>query len=814
MAMKKLFFIMMVFHGAVFGQNQAVNYSLAGRFSSARISKMVLDTKVTPHWLTSGNGFWYVYKTSKETCYYLVDLDKKTKTYLFDHHDMARMLSLITKDAYDFRHLPSINLQFKKDDAVIQFDIAGTDLNGKKTYHLEYNRKTAQLYEQSDKGKLNFRPGWLNISPDSSYAVYTKGNNLYYMDKLNYLKASAYGRNTSIVEHQLTRDGVEGYSYGKNTEMKGPDADASDLPAFPQPAKIVWSPDSKKIALIKKDNRKVKPLWVINSLASPRPTLQTYSYQMPGEIDATEAELLVFTIANKKVDTIGLKKFNNQTLSIPESVATAKERTEGVYPDIWLSGKSNELYFSRQSRDLHQYDFCSVNLETKKVKVLIEEKMNTYVEVNDPILINGGKEIIQLSERDGWAHFYLYDTNGNMKQQITSGPWHCSYDGYAVDEKNRTLYFNANGRESVEDPYYTHFYKIKFDGTGLTLLNKGNFDHKVDLNDSRKYFVNNYSRVNTAPKSEVRDYNGKLVLALETADLSSLFAAGYKFPEPFKVKADDGVTDIYGVMYKPFDFDSTKTYPIIEHVYPGPHTEAVSKTFSTNMDATDRMAQLGFVVISLGNRGGSPQRSKWYHDYGSGNLRDYGLADKKYVVEQLAYRHKFIDIQRVGIFGHSGGGFMSAAAICQYPDFYKVAISASGNHDNNIYNHLFTEKYNGIKETINDKDGTSKFLYDVETTPQLAANLKGHLLLVTGDIDYNVNPANTFRMANALIKANKRFDIFIMPGQTHYYRNTEYCFWLFADYFSKHLLGASASSVDISEMNGEFKKSPGKNDAK
>ena len=788
------------------------NYSLAERFSSARINKMVFDTKVTPHWLASDNCFWYTYKTTKETLYYLVDLNKKTRKYLFDNHEMARMLSLITKDAYDYQHLPPIYPKFRKNDAVFQFDVSVTGPGERKTYHLEYDMKTAKLYENSGKEKMNFKPGWLNVSPDSSYAVYIKGYNLYYMDKANYLKASTYGRNTSIIEHQLTRDGVEGYSYGKSTEMNGLEAGASDFAAFPQPAKVVWSPDSKKFALIKKDNRKVKPLWVINSLASPRPTLQTYKYQMPGEIDPTEAELLVFTIASKKVDTIAIKKFNNQTLTIPEKVATARERAEGVYPDIWLSENPNELYFSRQSRDLHKYDFCSVNLETKKVKVLIEEKMNTYIEVNDPILIKGGKEIIHLSERDGWAHFYLYDNNGNMKQQITSGPWHCSYDGYAVDEKNRLLYFNANGREQSEDPYYTHFYKIKLDGTGLRLLNKGNFDHNAEINDSKKYFVNNYSRVNTVPKSEVRDINGKLILALETADLSSLFAAGYKFPEPFKVKADDGVTDIYGVMYKPFDFDSTKTYPIIEHVYPGPHTEAVSKAFSTNMDRTDRMAQMGFIVISLGNRGGSPQRSKWYHDYGYGNMRDYGLADKKYVVEQLAYQHKFIDIQRVGIYGHSGGGFMSAAAICQYPDFYKVAIAASGNHDNNIYNHLFTEKYKGIKEVINE-DGSSKFLYEVEANPQIAANLKGHLLLVTGDVDYNVNPANTFRMANALIKANKRFDMFVMPGQSHIYRDTEYCFWLFADYFSKHLLGDSAISVDIPEMNRESKKSPGKNDA-
>jgi dipeptidyl aminopeptidase/acylaminoacyl peptidase len=807
-------FIVIHFHGTLCAQNLAVtraNYSLAERFSPSRLDKMVFDTRVTPHWMPSGNRFWYSYKTSQGTFYYLVDPEKRTKKYLFDNHAMAAMLTLITKDAYDFQHLPPINPKFRDRDDAFQFDI--TSAAAKKTYHLEYDLKTARLYEYTpDTRKKSFTPGWFNMSPDSAYVVYTKGYNLFYMDRANYMKAINNPQNTAVVEHQLTRDGSEDYAYGISTEMARPDADPVEPIQYRQPAKILWSPDSKRFALIRKDNRKIKPLWFINSLSTPRPTLHTYKYQLPGEVDPTEAELLVFTIESKKIDTIDVKKFTNQKLELPERVFNPRERAGALSPDIWLSEDPHDLYFSRQSRDLHQYEFCSVNLETKKVKVLIEEKMNSYVEVNTPILINGGKEIIHLSERDGWAHFYLYDNQGNLKRQITSGPWHCSYDGYAVDEKNGILYFNGNGREPAEDPYYKHFYKIKLDGTGSTLLNKGNYNHQVSLDDTKRYFVDNYSRVNTAPKSSIRDINGNLLLDLETADLSNLFAAGYTFPEPFKVKADDGFTDLYGVMYKPFDFDSSKTYPVIEYVYPGPHQESVNKSFSASMDQTDRLAQLGFVVITLGNRGGSPERSRWYHNYGYGNLRDYGLADKKYAIEQLAAQHKYIDINRAGIFGHSGGGFMSTAALCQYPDFYKVAISSSGNHDNYIYNNSFTEKYNGIKEGNNEKQGPAKFLYEVETNPQIAANLKGHLLLITGDVDYNVNPANTFRMANALIKANKRFDIFIMPGQSHIYRTeyTEYWFWLIADYFSKHLLGDYIRSADITEMNRGLEKAPGK----
>ena len=254
-------------------------------------------------------------------------------------------------------------------------------------------------------------------------------------------------------------------------------------------------------------------------------------------------------------------------------------------------------------------------------------------------------------------------------------------------------------------------------------------------------------------------------------------------------------------MYKPFNFDSSKSYPIAAFVYPGPQTESVNKSFSLPNLRTDRLAQIGIIVVTVGNRGGHPSRSKWYHNYGYGNLRDYGLADKKTTIEQLADRYNYIDINRVGIHGHSGGGFMSTAAMLVYPDFFKVAVSSSGNHDNSVYNRWWSEKHHGVKETINEKGDTS-FLYNIEKNPELAKNLKGHLLLTTGDIDNNVHPANTIRMANALIKANKRFDFFNFPGQRHAYGDmNEYFFWLMADYYSKWLIGDFSQPVDLVEMN-------------
>jgi dipeptidyl aminopeptidase/acylaminoacyl peptidase len=376
----------------------------------------------------------------------------------------------------------------------------------------------------------------------------------------------------------------------------------------------------------------------------------------------------------------------------------------------------------------------------------------------------------------------------------------------AVDERRGRVFLQANGREADEDPYYQHLYRVGLDGTGLTLLDPGDFDHRVAMSESGSYFVDSYSRVNTTPAAALHDASGRPVLELDEADFSQLTAAGYGFPEPYTVKAADGVTDLYGVMYKPYDFDPSRRYPIVMYVYPGPQTESVSKSFSTNA-SEQALAQFGFIVVTVGNRGGHPARSKWYHNYGYGNLRDYGLADKKVTVEQLADRHDFIDPDRVGIYGHSGGGFMSTAAMLIYPDFFKVAVSSSGNHDNDVYNQNWSEKHDGVEEIVDD-EGDVTFEYDIQRNSELAANLKGHLLLTTGDIDNNVHHAGTFRMAEALIRANKRFDFFVFPGQRHGYGDMgDYWFWLRAEYFARHLLGQSEASRDIIPLQVEAPRS-------
>ncbi|MGJ8733732.1 MAG: DPP IV N-terminal domain-containing protein [Cellulophaga sp.] len=805
------------------------NYRQAAKFSPDNLRKIVHSTTVRPNWLKKGNRFWYQYKTTEGANFYLVDADRGTKTKLFDNAKMAKWLTLITKDPYDAKHLPRLNFKFVKNETAIRFRVTSKEKvdvvedkkddkkndtiskdstkakapkkapkKENKVYYLEYKLGGNGLTIINNKKEDENRKRWANISPDSTVVLFSKQNNLYWMDKANYLKAVKDEKDTTIVEHQWTKDGVENYSYGggswgENNETKEEKKDDR------KGIRGYWSHDSKKFVYQRSDSRDLKDLWVINSVAKKRPTLETYKYHMPGEKEFSKPEILVFDIPSKEMLTVKLDTTIQQSIDIYNAPTKKMNYSDDFRPTLLLS-KKGKIYFSSTSRDRKKVTVNVADINTGDVKTLIKEELNTYVEAKDIVLFNNEQEIIQWSERDGWAHFYLYDANGNLKNQITSGSYH-SNSFVGVNEKERTLYFTANGVTPDQDPYYEHLFKINLNGTGLKNLNKGDFTTNTSMSDSNQFFVSNYSRVNTVPKSELRSSNGRVVLKLEEADLSALMATGYKFPEPFKVKADDGITDLYGVMYKPFNFDETKSYPLIEYVYPGPQTEAVNKAFSVSMNRLDRLAQVGFVVVSLGNRGGHPNRSKWYHNYGYGNLRDYGLADKKYVAEQLADQHSYIDISKVGIFGHSGGGFMSTAAMLVYPDFFKVAVSSAGNHDNSMYNSWWSETHHGVEE-VKDAKGVVSYKYDIDKNQTLASNLKGKLMLVTGDVDNNVHPGATIRMANALIKANKRFDFMMMPGQRHGFGSmTEYFFWLKADYFSKHFLGVEATNVDMLEMN-------------
>ncbi|MEY4097922.1 MAG: hypothetical protein RL170_766 [Bacteroidota bacterium] len=814
---------------------QKANYTLAARFSPKKLEKMIFSLAVDPHWLKQSNKFWYTYETSEGKQWNIVDPVKNEKKAMFNRDKLAAELTRIIKDPFDGQHLPVDSIKFIKDENWIQFEVKSSieinkeeevkknkeeDLKKdnkqekvKKTFYFEYNLLTEQINELVGFKKPKRKPNWANISPDEKTIVFGRNYNLFYMDKANYEKALKNEDDSTIIEHAITKDGEQNFSWHSESAYGGGGETNVDVEKNKNKRKAVyamWSEDSKHIAITKVDNRKVKDLWVINSIADPRPTLETYKYWMPGEKEAPVDHLMIVDMGSYTYKEINASLFKDQDLAVWNKTNNINTRDDEHKPSIWL-GTNDKLYLSRTSRDLKKIDQCVVDINTGSVKTLIEESLNTYVEIQKPGILKNTEEFIEWSERDGWAHLYLYDKEGKLKNQITQGPWHIE-EIISIDEEKRIVYFSANGKENVnasikEDPYYLHLYKVNLDGTGLQVLNPGNFDHSFSMNDKKNYFVNTSSRINTTPTSALYSTDGKKLMDLETVDLSSLFAAGYKYPETFKVKADDGITDIFGVMYKPYDFDSTKKYPIIEYVYPGPQTESVNKSFSKGMDRIDRLAQLGFVVVTIGNRGGHPARSKWYHNYGYGNLRDYGLADKKATIEQLADKYSFIDRDKVGIHGHSGGGFMSTAAMLVYPDIFKVAVSNAGNHDNSVYNRWWSEKHNGVKENISDK-GDTTFSYMIDKNPDIAKNLKGKLLLIHGEIDNNVHPSNTIRVVNALIKANKRFDMLILPTQRHGFGDmSEYWFWKTADYFSRNLLGdMTERSVDIEELNKEIER--------
>lgn len=814
--MKKLFLIvaLVAVSSMVLAQNRPnrpitkSNYDLAERFSPTKISKMVHSLSVNPNWLKSGDKFWYSYKTSDGDSWYLVDPVRKTKQPLFDNADMAAQLTLAVKDPFNAKDLPITEIKFADDANSFIFMVTGTNKVDKKQTPAEIREKK-KVVKENEKFYFKYdlaskkishlkgyepekrNPSWASVSPDGNTVLFIRNFNLFSMSKEDLAKAIIDDKDSTIVEKQITTDGVDGYEYGGSLSGMS-NVDAEKKKNDRMRPRVIWSPDSKKFATIRTDNRDIKWLWVINTTASPRPTLESYRYQMPGEPGSTN-HLFLFDVASMTQKEINISAYKDQSISISTSPILKKNYTDLNISTTWL-GDNNTMYVTRLSRDLKRVDVCKVNVNDLSVTPLAEERLNTYIETRPIKLISNTKEFVQWSERDGWAHFYLYGTDGKLKNQITKGEMHCE-SIVGIDEATRTLYFTAHGGVNGENPYYLHLYSISLDGSNLKLLNNGDYNHSVDMNDNSKFFVNNYSRVDVAPKSDLYNSLGQKIMSLETADLSQLLAYGYKFPEIFKVKADDGVTDLFGVMYKPFDFDSTRLYPIIEYVYPGPQTEANNASFSRGMTRVDQLAQLGFVVITVGNRGGSPERSKWYHNYGYGNLRDYGLADKKRAAEELAAKHKFLDINKVGIHGHSGGGFMSTAAMFVYPDFFKVAVSSAGNHDNRIYNRWWSETHHGIDEVISEK-GDTTFAYKIATNAELAKNLKGKLMLSTGEIDNNVHPGNTMRVVDALIKAQKRFDLIILPNQRHAYGNmTDYFFWRSADYFAEHLIGDSQRDI-------------------
>ena len=780
------------------------NYNLAEQFSPTKVRRLVPQTSLHANWFESSNKFWYKWQTIDAINYYIVDPASGKKSQMWAMDDLAEKVTMATKHPFDAQHLPIENIKLEQDNIVL-FDIAPhkvmvennvyapKDEEGKaKVFHFKWDI-AKQTLEEIEEREARI-PEWANVSPDGRIAVYQKNSNLWYMSMEDVEKLAKDPKDETITEYQITTDAEENTAYHWFE-----DCIEQIKPDERYRVYLQWSPDSKHFATVRSDVSALKDFWVINILKE-RPELFTYKYQMPGE-ESPKFWLEIFDTENFERREVDMSKYKEQMLFIAPKPATNADRYARPMRHVW-QGDNTKFYVIRQSRDIKRADLCVVDVATATAKDVVVEQMNTSIEWQMPFLVNGDKECIQWSERTGWAHLYRYSVDGELINQITKGEWHVS-QVLGVDDAKRVIYFTATGYNKDENPYYLHLFRVNYDGSGLKQLDPKGFNGTFSLSDDKRYFVTNYSRVDAAPQAELYTTEGRKVMALESVDLEPLFAVGYQYPETFVVKAADGITDLHGVMYKPYDFDPSKKYPIIEYVYPGPQTEAVEQSWYQPLVRTDRLAQMGFNVITVGNRGGHPDRSKWYHNYGYGNLRDYGLKDKVVAAQQLAARHSFIDIERVGIHGHSGGGFMSTAAILMYPDFFDVAVSCAGNHDNNIYNRWWSEKHHGINEV--ERDGEIIFEYQISANHELAERLKGNLLLVHGDIDENVHPGCTLRVVDALIRANKRFDMLLLPGQRHGFGDmNEYFFWRMADYFSEHLLGQRETSTDIPQLNNDI----------
>jgi dipeptidyl aminopeptidase/acylaminoacyl peptidase len=423
------------------------------------------------------------------------------------------------------------------------------------------------------------------------------------------------------------------------------------------------------------------------------------------------------------------------------------------------------------------------------VRDVLQERVETqfesgYGRVNWHVLPQSN-EVIWFSERDDWGNLYLHDlATGQLKNRITEGPGPV-LEVIRTDEQSRTLWFIGTGREPGRDPYFRHLYSIRFDGSGEKLLTPDDANHEFTLSEDGKYFVDSYSSPDTPPVSVLRDMEGTLVVKLEEADISRLEATGWTPPVPFSVKARDGTTDLHGLMYRPTAFDSTRAYPVINYLYPGPQSGSVgSRSFSAARGDKRALAELGFIVVEV-DAMGTPSRSKSFHDAYYGNMGDNGLPDQMAMIRQLAARHPYMDTTRVGIYGHSGGGYAAADAILRYPDFYKVAVSQAGNHDNRNYEDDWGERYQGL--LTRNPDGTTN--YDNQANQLLAQNLKGRLLLAHGTMDSNVPPNSTLVLVDELIRHNKDFDLILFPNRRHGFGSEPYMMRRRWDYFVRHLLG-------------------------
>ena len=736
----------------------AADYGRAERALNRSVLPLLLGAPIHATWMDN-DRFWYRVGTPTGTEFILGDAVRGTRTRAFDPARLAAGLSAATGQPVSASQLPFNTIAYTPSGAVrVRVGTQGYDCN------VETGRCGAAVDDREAATRATGAGGPPELkSPDGKLAAYIKDYNLWVRDV-------ATGR-----ARALTTDGVKFFGYA--TDNAG--WTHSDSPV------LVWSPDSRKIATFQQDERGVGMMYLV-STAAGHPQLSAWPYPLPGDSVITTIQRVVIDVPSAKVTRFRMPADQHRSTLCDDVSCNPGEWTDVEwYPD------GSHIAFVSTARDHKKATLRVADANTGTVRDVYEETVATQYESGNGRanwhVMPATNEFIWFSERDDWGQLYLYDLNtGKLKNQITTGTGNVTaVERY--DDKGRTIWFGCVGKTAGYDPYFRQLCRVDMNGRNFAVLTPENGDHEIQMSPTGKYFVDSYSQPNVAPVTVLRDADGKLVTTLERADITRLAATGWKPPTPIIVKARDGKTDLYGLMFTPSNLDSTKKYPIINHIYPGPQTGSVGgRSFAPARGDDQALAELGFVVVEIDGTG-TPWRSKSFHDAYFGRMGDNTLPDQVAGMKELGQRYSFIDMDRAGIWGHSGGGFATADAMFRYPDFFKVGISESGNHDNRVYEDDWGERYQGL--LTHGPNGSDN--YAPEANQLLARNLKGKLLLAHGTMDDNVPPDNTTLVVDALIKANKDFDLIMLPNQQHGYGSmSAYMMRRRWDYFVKNLMGA------------------------
>lgn len=719
---------------SILGAQQSVtasDYARAEKFLPTNAERLVTGT-VHPFWIADSEQFWFRKTTPDSAEFVLVNAATGAQQPAFDHAKLAAALGQQTGQTFDPHHLPFQLIDFSPDLRSV------TILVGPRRFLCDRADASCSPAPSASISQA--------LSPDGKRAVFIRDWNLWIRD-------IASGRET-----QLTHDGVENFGYATDNAGWA----SSDRPV------VLWSPDSKKIATFQQDQRLDGDMYTVETKLG-HPVLHAWKYPLPGDANVTMIERVIIDADSGQ--TVRFKMPPDQHRStVCDNIACGEGPNHAPrWDDVEWAPDAKTLAFVSTSRDHKDEKLRVADAVTGEVREVYEEKSSTQFESGDHRAnwhyLPESSEFIWYSERENWGRLYLYDLRtGQLKNPITTGDWHVS-QVLRVDPRARQIWFTALGREPGEDPYFIHYYRVDFDGRNLTALTPEPGNHVITASVSGRYFIDSVSTPQTSPITVLRDEAGKTVLPLGRADITQLRAIGWQPPISIKVKARDGQTDLYGLMYQPAHFDQSKKYPLVVHIYPGPQIGSVgSRAFAPARGDTQALAELGFTVIEVDGMG-TTLRSKQFHDVSYANMGDNTLPDQVAAVHQLVQQYPWIDADRVGIYGHSGGGNATAEAMFRYPDVFKVGIAESGNHDNREYEDDWGERYQGL--LVTKPDGITN--YDDQANQNLAKNLKGHLLLAHGTIDNNVPPYSTLLVVDALIKANKDFDLLLLPNRPHGY---------------------------------------------